>query len=76
MGKGKGKFKGWIGYVVPGRLLYDMGFVTTNAIQASPDIKNIYSEKLPFEKIRLKFPFKINVFRRHYKFNENDKYFN
>lgn len=69
MGKGKGKFKGWIGYIQPGRLMYNVGYTTVGAIELSSDINSIYTRKLPLKKIQQKFPFPVEVVEKQYKYN-------
>jgi hypothetical protein len=73
MGKGKGKFKGWIGYVRPGMPMYETGFVTANALEQSSDINSIFTKKLPFEKIQQKFPFPVEIFKKSYKYDFSSK---
>lgn len=75
MGKGKGKFKGWVGYIIPGTTLYETGFITKIAIELNKDIHTSIKNDLPFEKIRQKLQFPIEIIRRVFKFNKNSKYY-
>ena len=66
MGKGKGKLKGWIGYVKPGTLMYEMGFTSSTALFFA---KVFHKNELPFTKIKQKFQFPIKIIKKDYKIN-------
>lgn len=70
MGKGKGKFKGWVGYAIPGITLYEMGFITTTAIEENKDIHSAIKNELPFEKIKQKFQFPVEVIKRNINYDK------
>lgn len=70
MGKGKGKLKGWIGYVRPGTLMYEMGFTSATALFFA---KIFHKEDLPFNKIKQKFQFPIKIIKRNYKISNIQK---
>jgi large subunit ribosomal protein L16 len=70
MGKGKGKLRGWIGYVKPGTLLFEMGFTSTTALLIA---KIYHKEELSFENIKQKFQFPIKIVKKNYKINSHQK---
>ncbi len=70
MGKGKGKLKGWIGYIRPGTLMYEMGFTSTTALFFA---KIFHKDELPFDKIKQKFQFPIYIIKKNYKINCKQK---
>ena len=64
MGKGKGKFKTWIGYVKPGTILYEMGYISPIFLK----------KKISFFGVKNKFHVQIDVIKKKYKLTFNDKF--
>jgi ribosomal protein L16/L10AE len=64
MGKGKGKFKGWVGFSRPGTLLYDLGPVSRKSWSLHPSPRVRREGLYPFERIRYKFHYGVRVLRR------------
>jgi large subunit ribosomal protein L16 len=61
MGKGKGKFFGWLGYIRPGTFLYELGYYS--GFKRS----NYFTKKIL--KVKSKFSFSVNLKKRSYKLN-------
>lgn len=63
MGKGKGKFKGWVGFVRPGTPLYEMGTTNKAAITEHRSPFTRMTGIFPFERLHQKLAFGIKVIR-------------
>jgi len=63
MGKGKGKFRGWVGFTRPGTLLYDVGSTTRSTWRNHPTAATRLSATFPFERIHHKFGYGVRVVR-------------
>jgi ribosomal protein L16/L10AE len=64
MGKGKGKLRGWTGYVRPGTLLYELS-PTARAAQAEhPSRHTRATGEFPYGDVARKLPFGVKVVRR------------
>jgi large subunit ribosomal protein L16 len=61
MGKGKGKFFGWLGYIRPGAFLYELGYY------AGSKPNSFFYKKII--KVNSKFSFPLSLKQRNYKAN-------
>ena len=64
MGKGKGKFKAWIGYTRPGTLLYATVLPTHTSLRHHRLGGVRLRGEIPLARVRHKFPFAVKELRR------------
>jgi len=64
MGKGKGKFRGWVGFTRPGTLLYEVGSTNRQTWRSHPSAATRLSGTFPFERIHHKFGYGVKVLRQ------------
>jgi ribosomal protein L16/L10AE len=57
MGKGKGKFKGWVGYVRPGTLIYDLGPTGHRSWRQHPSAATRLGGAFPLQRLNQRLPF-------------------
>lgn len=64
MGKGKGKLRGWTGYVRPGTLLYELSSTARTAQAEHPSRHTRATGEFPYGDVARKLPFGVKVVRR------------
>lgn len=74
MGGGKGKFRGWTGYIRPGSMMYEMQNPVPRYLAERAGLHTRISGQLPLEKLKQKFPFALKIVRAEQSFRRWQDY--
>jgi hypothetical protein len=66
MGKGKGKFKAWVGYIRPGTPMYEAELPSLSVFSEHKSPFTRATSVLPLAKLRQKFPFSVKIVNKKF----------